>query len=113
MAALWSRTIRSARRAVRCALTTRLTATTEFLCLADGRAARDRHSALRAGGLPREWAHWPLGRARAGRPRKPEPVVEKQIGRNPAFWRWALPGGRTASWRSLDDSNDICRMCIA
>ena len=42
--------------------------------------------------LPREWAHWPLGRARGMAVHESQSLfVEKQIGRNPAFWRWALP----------------------
>jgi len=42
--------------------------------------------------LPREWAHWPLGRARGMAVHESQSLfVEKQIGRNPSFWRWALP----------------------
>jgi carboxypeptidase Taq len=42
--------------------------------------------------LPLEWAHWPLGRARGMAVHESQSLfVEKQIGRNPAFWRWALP----------------------
>jgi carboxypeptidase Taq len=42
--------------------------------------------------LPGEWAHWPLGRARGMAVHESQSLfVEKQIGRNPAFWRWALP----------------------
>ncbi len=42
--------------------------------------------------LPTAWAHWPLGRARGMAVHESQSLfVEKQIGRNPAFWRWALP----------------------
>lgn len=48
--------------------------------------------ALYEQGLPREWAHWPLGKARGMAIHESQSLfVEKQIGRNPAFWRWALP----------------------
>jgi carboxypeptidase Taq len=42
--------------------------------------------------LPAEWAHWPLGKARGMAVHESQSLfVEKQIGRNPAFWHWALP----------------------
>lgn len=42
--------------------------------------------------LPRRWAHWPLGQARGMAMHESQSLfVEKQIGRNPAFWRFALP----------------------
>ena len=42
--------------------------------------------------LPEEWSHWPLGKARGMAVHESQSLfVEKQIGRNPAFWRWALP----------------------
>ena len=42
--------------------------------------------------LPAEWAHWPLGRARGMAVHESQSLfVEKQLGRNPAFWAWALP----------------------
>jgi len=48
--------------------------------------------ALYEQGLPREWSHWPLGHARGMAIHESQSLfVEKQIGRNPAFWRWALP----------------------
>jgi carboxypeptidase Taq len=48
--------------------------------------------ALYEQGLPREWAHWPLGKARGMAVHESQSLfVEKQLGRNPAFWRWALP----------------------
>ena len=42
--------------------------------------------------LPKAWAHWPLGKARGMAVHESQSLfVEKQVGRNPAFWRWALP----------------------
>jgi carboxypeptidase Taq len=42
--------------------------------------------------LPGEWAHWPSGKARGMAMHESQSLfVEKQIGRNPAFWRYALP----------------------
>jgi carboxypeptidase Taq len=42
--------------------------------------------------LPHEGGHWPLGRARGMSVHESQSLfVEKQLGRNPAFWRWALP----------------------
>jgi carboxypeptidase Taq len=42
--------------------------------------------------LPHKWGHWPLGRARGMAVHESQSLfVEKQLGRNPAFWRWALP----------------------
>lgn len=42
--------------------------------------------------LPARWAHWPLGKARGMAIHESQSLfVEKQIGRNPAFWEWALP----------------------
>ncbi len=44
--------------------------------------------ALYEQGLPREWAHWPLGKARGMAIHESQSLfVEKQIGRNPAFCR--------------------------
>ena len=43
-------------------------------------------------GLPKQWAHWPLGRARGMAMHESQSLfVEKQICRNPAFWEWAMP----------------------
>jgi carboxypeptidase Taq len=43
-------------------------------------------------GLPKAWAHWPAGSARGMAMHESQSLfVEKQIGRNPAFWTWALP----------------------
>ncbi|MGF7009081.1 carboxypeptidase M32 [Aminobacter sp. BE322] len=42
--------------------------------------------------LPQAWSHWPLGKARGMAVHESQSLfVEKQLGRNPAFWRWALP----------------------
>ena len=65
--------------------------TTEFLSSLMGVLHETGH-ALYEQGLPREWAHWPLGEARGMAIHESQSLfVEKQIGRNPAFWRWALP----------------------
>ena len=43
-------------------------------------------------GLPKEWNHWPSGQARGMAMHESQSLfVEKQIGRNPAFWDWAIP----------------------
>ncbi|OCW58164.1 carboxypeptidase M32 [Hoeflea olei] len=42
--------------------------------------------------LPKAWAHWPSGKARGMALHESQSLfVEKQIGRNPAFWHFALP----------------------
>jgi carboxypeptidase Taq len=42
--------------------------------------------------LPKAWSHWPLGKARGMAVHESQSLfVEKQIGRNSAFWQWALP----------------------
>ena len=65
--------------------------TSEFLSSLMGVLHETGH-ALYEQGLPREWAHWPLGKARGMAIHESQSLfVEKQIGRNPAFWRWALP----------------------
>jgi len=56
--------------------------------------------------LPHEWGHWPLGKARGMAVHESQSLfVEKQLGRNPSFWRWALPviGRELAEEWSLDD----------
>ena len=71
-------------------ITTRYRAT-EFLSSLMGVLHETAH-ALYEQGLPREWGHWPLGKARGMAMHESQSLfVEKQIGRNPAFWRWALP----------------------
>lgn len=48
--------------------------------------------ALYEQGLPREWSHWPLGRARGMAMHESQSLfVEMQISRSPEFWEWALP----------------------
>jgi carboxypeptidase Taq len=43
-------------------------------------------------GLPKQWSHWPSGGARGMAMHESQSLfVEKQIGRNPAFWDWAAP----------------------
>lgn len=65
--------------------------TTEFLSALMGVLHETGH-ALYEQNLPQEWAHWPLGRARGMAMHESQSLfVEKQLGRNPAFWRWALP----------------------
>lgn len=65
--------------------------TTEFLSALMGVLHETGH-ALYEQNLPQEWAHWPLGRARGMAVHESQSLfVEKQLGRNPAFWRWALP----------------------
>jgi len=65
--------------------------TTEFLSALMGVLHETGH-ALYEQNLPHEWGHWPLGRARGMAVHESQSLfVEKQLGRNPAFWRWALP----------------------
>jgi carboxypeptidase Taq len=65
--------------------------TTEFLSSLMGTLHETGH-ALYEQNLPKEWSHWPLGKARGMAVHESQSLfVEKQIGRNPAFWRWALP----------------------
>lgn len=64
---------------------------TEFLSSLMGILHETGH-ALYEQNLPSEWSHWPLGKARGMAVHESQSLfVEKQIGRNPAFWRWALP----------------------
>ncbi|MDW6021927.1 carboxypeptidase M32 [Mesorhizobium sp. BAC0120] len=65
--------------------------TSDFLSALMGVLHETGH-ALYEQNLPAEWAHWPVGRARGMAMHESQSLfVEKQIGRNPAFWRWALP----------------------
>jgi len=65
--------------------------TSEFLSALMGVLHETGH-ALYEQNLPKAWAHWPLGKARGMAVHESQSLfVEKQIGRNPAFWRWALP----------------------
>lgn len=65
--------------------------TNEFLSALMGVLHETGH-ALYEQNLPDEWAHWPLGKARGMAVHESQSLfVEKQLGRNPAFWTWALP----------------------
>jgi len=65
--------------------------TGEFLSALMGVLHESGH-ALYEQNLPKEWSHWPLGKARGMAVHESQSLfVEKQVGRNPAFWRWALP----------------------
>ncbi len=65
--------------------------TSEFLSALMGVLHETGH-ALYEQNLPKEWSHWPLGKARGMAMHESQSLfVEKQLGRNPAFWRWALP----------------------
>lgn len=48
--------------------------------------------ALYEQGLPKEWSHWPLGKARGmGMHESQSLFVEMQLARSPEFWQFALP----------------------
>jgi carboxypeptidase Taq len=65
--------------------------TSDFLSALMGVLHETGH-ALYEQNLPTEWSHWPLGKARGMAMHESQSLfVEKQIGRNPAFWEWALP----------------------
>ncbi|QND55046.1 carboxypeptidase M32 (plasmid) [Phyllobacterium sp. 628] len=65
--------------------------TTEFLSALMGVLHETGH-ALYEQNLPKAWSHWPLGKARGMAVHESQSLfVEKQLGRNPAFWQWALP----------------------
>jgi carboxypeptidase Taq len=71
-------------------MTTRYT-TNEFLSSLMGILHETGHG-LYEQGLPKEWAHWPVGRARGMAAHESQSLfVEKQLARNPAFWEWAMP----------------------
>ena len=61
-------------------------------------------------GLPKEWSHWPLGKARGMAIHESQSLfVEMQMSRSPEFWQWAFPKVRQhlgeeafAGW-DLDD----------
>lgn len=43
-------------------------------------------------GLPKEWSHWPLGKARGMAIHESQSLfVEKQMARSSEFWEWAMP----------------------
>lgn len=65
--------------------------TTDFLSALMGVLHETGH-AMYEQNLPKPWSHWPLGKARGMAMHESQSLfVEKQLGRNPAFWEWALP----------------------
>ncbi len=71
-------------------MTTRYT-TNEFLSSLMGILHETGHG-LYEQGLPKEWAHWPVGKARGMAAHESQSLfVEMQVARNPAFWEWAMP----------------------
>lgn len=71
-------------------MTTRYS-TDEFLSALMGILHETGHG-LYEQGLPKPWAHWPVGRARGMAIHESQSLfVEMQVARNPAFWEWAMP----------------------
>ncbi len=71
-------------------MTTRYT-TNEFLSSLMGILHETGHG-LYEQGLPKAWAHWPVGKARGMAAHESQSLfVEMQVARNPAFWEWAMP----------------------
>ena len=65
--------------------------TDEFLSSLMGVLHETGH-ALYEQGLPENWSHWPLGKARGmGAHESQSLFVEMQLARSPDFWEWALP----------------------
>ncbi|WIJ26661.1 carboxypeptidase M32 [Devosia sp. RR2S18] len=65
--------------------------TDEFLSSLMGVLHETGH-ALYEQGLPKEWSHWPLGKARGmGIHESQSLFVEMQLARSSEFWEWALP----------------------
>lgn len=65
--------------------------TSDFLSALMGVLHETGH-ALYEQNLPKDWSHWPVGKARGMAMHESQSLfVEKQLGRNPAFWTWALP----------------------
>ncbi|WAX96504.1 carboxypeptidase M32 [Aminobacter sp. NyZ550] len=65
--------------------------TSDFLSALMGVLHETGH-ALYEQNLPEAWSHWPLGKARGMAVHESQSLfVEKQLGRNPTFWQWALP----------------------
>ena len=65
--------------------------TAEFLSALMGILHETGHG-LYEQGLPREWSHMPLGKARGMAIHESQSLfVEKQIARSPEFWEWAMP----------------------
>ncbi|MEO6012934.1 MAG: carboxypeptidase M32 [Devosia sp.] len=61
-------------------------------------------------GLPKEWSHWAVGKARGMAIHESQSLfVEKQIGRSPEFWEWVMPlirehlGEASIAGWSIDD----------
>jgi carboxypeptidase Taq len=43
-------------------------------------------------GLPKEWSHWAIGKARGMAIHESQSLfMEKQVGRSPEFWEWVMP----------------------
>jgi carboxypeptidase Taq len=71
-------------------MTTRYT-TSEFLSSLMGILHETGHG-LYEQGLPKDWAHWSVGKARGMAAHESQSLfVEKQLARSPAFWEWAMP----------------------
>ncbi|MGB8314167.1 MAG: carboxypeptidase M32 [Aestuariivirga sp.] len=71
-------------------MTTRYS-TSEFLSSLMGILHETGHG-LYEQGLPKDWAHWPVGKARGMAAHESQSLfVEMQVARNPAFWEWAMP----------------------
>ena len=65
--------------------------TDEFLSSLMGVLHETGH-ALYEQGLPKDWSHWPLGKARGmGMHESQSLFVEMQLARSPEFWQFALP----------------------
>jgi len=65
--------------------------TDEFLSSLMGVLHETGH-ALYEQGLPKDWSHWPLGKARGmGMHESQSLFVEMQLARSPEFWEFALP----------------------
>ncbi|RUT33129.1 carboxypeptidase M32 [Arsenicitalea aurantiaca] len=65
--------------------------TREFLSALMGTLHETGH-ALYEQGLPTEWSHWPVGRARGMAIHESQSLfVEQQIARSDVFWSWAMP----------------------
>ncbi|SFZ81503.1 carboxypeptidase Taq [Devosia enhydra] len=65
--------------------------TADFLSALMGTLHETGH-ALYEQGLPAEWSHWPVGRARGMAFHESQSLfVEMQLARSPEFWAWGLP----------------------
>jgi carboxypeptidase Taq len=75
-------------------ITTRYS-TADFLSALMGVLHETGH-ALYEQGLPKDWSHWPLGKARGMAIHESQSLfVEKQVARSPEFWEWAFPHVKT------------------